>query len=214
MASITATLLTLVVIGHSVAGRPIQAVHVGGHGPTVLVVGCIHGNECAALPIVAQLEKTHPAGEDLWVIPEANPDGTAADRRTNDDGVDLNRNFPTGWAPVAPRGDLQYAGPRPSSEPETRALEAFIRSLRPAVTIWYHQPQDQVRAWDGSAAIAHRYARLAGLHYASLDWPSGSAPHWQNLALHEKSFVVEFAPGPLSAAQVGRNVRAVLEIAR
>ena len=26
--------------------------HVGGKGPVVLVVGCIHGNECAALPVV------------------------------------------------------------------------------------------------------------------------------------------------------------------
>jgi protein MpaA len=213
MASITATLMTLIVIGHSAGGRPIQAVHVGGHGPTVLVVGCIHGNECAALPIIVRLERLHPAHEDLWVIPEANPDGTAANRRTNGDGVDLNRNFPDGWRPGT-YGDLQYPGPRPSSEPETRALEAFIRRIRPAVTIWYHQPQDQVRAWDGSVALARRFAGQVGLHYATLGWPSGSATHWQNVTLGDKAFVVEFPPGPLTTGEVGRNVRAVLAIAR
>jgi hypothetical protein len=55
MTSITATFLTLpaaFLIGHSVDGRRIDAVHVGGKAPDVLVVGCIHGNECAALPVV------------------------------------------------------------------------------------------------------------------------------------------------------------------
>jgi predicted deacylase len=74
------------VIGHSAGGRPIEGIHVGGTGPTVLVVGCIHGNECAALPVVARLERLHPAHENLWVISEANPDGTAAGRRVNADG--------------------------------------------------------------------------------------------------------------------------------
>src|SRR5262249_46581336 len=150
------------VIGHSAGGRPIDAIHVGGTGPTVLVVGCIHGNECAALPVVARLERAHPAHENLWVIPEANPDRTAADMRVNGDGVDLNRNFPDGWAPGV-RGDLQYPGPRPESEPETRALMAFIRRIRPVITIWFHQPQTQVRAWDGSVAVARRYAGRVGL---------------------------------------------------
>src|SRR3954467_2974123 len=115
MTSITPTLLTLpaaFVLGHSVQGRPIEAYHVGGSGPVVLVVGCIHGNECAALPVIAQLERAHPRGEDLWVVPEANPDATASDARLNARGVDLNRNFPAGW----------IEGPRDGYYPGTRAL--------------------------------------------------------------------------------------------
>ena len=118
-----------------VAPGPIDAVHVGGKGPVVLVVGCIHGNECAALPVVRTLERAHPRAEDLWVVPEANPDGAARDERLNAHGVDLNRNFPTGWRPGPHDG--YYPGRRALSEPESRALLKFIRGLHPAVTVWF-----------------------------------------------------------------------------
>jgi predicted deacylase len=212
MTSITATFLTLpaaLVIGHSVEGRPIDAVHVGGEGPVVLVVGCIHGNECAALPVVRALERARPRGEDLWVIGEANPDGAVRDERLNADGVDLNRNFPTGWRPGPHDG--YYPGLRALSEPESRALLAFIRRLRPAVTVWFHQPQTVVRAWGRSQAAARRYARAVGMRYRSEVWPSGAATRWQN-GLRETSFVVELAPGALDGAHVRRHVRALLRL--
>jgi protein MpaA len=214
MTSITATFLTLpaaFLIGHSVDGRRIDAVHVGGKGPVVLVVGCIHGNECAALPVVRALEHTRPRGEDLWVIPEANPDGAARDERLNAHGVDLNRNFPTRWRP-GPR-DGYYPGPRALSEPESRALLAFIRRLRPSITVWFHQPQTVVRAWGRSRAAARRYARAVGMRYRSEAWPSGAATRWQN-GLGETSFVVELAPGPLGPDGVRRHVRALLRLTR
>jgi predicted deacylase len=214
MTSITATFLTLptaFVIGHSVDGRAIDAVHVGGKGPVVLVVGCIHGDECAALPVVRALERARPRGEDLWVVAEANPDGAARNERLNADSVDLNRNFPTGWRP-GPR-DGYYPGPHALSEPESRALLAFIRRLRPAVTVWFHQPQTVVRAWGRSRAAARVYARAVGMRYRSEVWPPGAATRWQN-GLGETSFVVELAPGPLGADGVRRHVRALLRLTR
>ncbi len=213
MASITATLLTLptaLVIGHSVEGRPIEAVHVGGVGPVVLVVGCIHGNECAALPVVRALERARPVHEDLWVIPEANPDGTAQDRRLNAHDVDLNRNFPAGWRPG--RRDGYYPGPRALSEPESRALLTFVRRIRPAITVWFHQPQTVVRAWGRSRTAARAYARAVGVRYRSEIWPTGAITRWQN-GDGETAFVVELAPGPLDAAGVRRHVRALLHLA-
>ncbi|HEY3922750.1 MAG TPA: M14 family zinc carboxypeptidase [Gaiellaceae bacterium] len=213
MTSITAILLTLpsaLVIGHSVEGRPIEAFHVGGSGPVVLVVGCIHGNECAALPVIARLEGSHPEQEDLWVIPEANPDGTAHDVRGNAHGVDLNRNFPAGWK-AGPR-DGYYPGPRALSEPESRAVLAFIRRIKPAVTVWFHQPQTVVRAWGRSRTAARRYAKAVGMRYRSELWPAGAITRWQN-DHGETSFVVELAPGPLSAANVGHHVGALLHLA-
>jgi protein MpaA len=193
MASITAMALTLLVIGHSAEGRPIDVLHVAGPGPRVLVVGCIHGNECAALPVVRALARARTR-EDLWLVPNLNPDGYARATRANAHGVDLNRSFPAG------------------REPETRVAVALIRRLRPAVTIWFHQPQGLVRAWGRSIPAARRYARLAGMRFAALEWPRGAATRWQNQQLHETSFVVELPPGALSARAIRRQVAAILAV--
>jgi protein MpaA len=194
MAVTLSTLVAVIVIGHSVHGQPIQAWHIRGPGPRVLVVGCIHGNECSGVDVVDALARAHPR-EDLWLIPDLNPDGHAARTRGNAHGVDLNRSFPNG------------------REPETRAAVALIRRIEPAVTIWYHQAEDRVRAWGKSKVAARRYARLAAMRYATVQWPSGAATRWQNTALGEKSFVVELPRERLTPWQLDRQVRACLRVA-
>src|SRR5690349_24355885 len=47
-----------VMLGRSERGRPIVAIHTGSpHGLRVLVVGCIHGTECAGIPIARALAR-------------------------------------------------------------------------------------------------------------------------------------------------------------
>jgi protein MpaA len=186
------------VIGHSVLGQPIRAYEVGNpkSPEKVLVVGCIHGNEPAGIPVVSRLERTHPSF-DLWVIPMVNPDGCSRGTRQNAHGVDLNRDF--------------YE----RTQPETRAVVAFIRRIKPRISIWYHQHQNLVRAWGQSIPTARRYARLSAMHFAAIRWPNGSAANWQNHAFPgTSSFVVELPAGRLSAAAVARHVSAVLHIAK
>src|SRR3954470_18128024 len=99
-AASTAPLVEKVVIGTSVQGRPIVATRRWRPGATrtLLVIGNVHGDEQAGLRVVHRLRtRSLPAAVDLWLIRSANPDGTAADRRTNAHGVDLNRNFPRRW---------------------------------------------------------------------------------------------------------------------
>jgi protein MpaA len=62
-----------------------------------------------------------------------NPDGTAAGTRQNAHDVGLNRKFPYRWRPIS--DPTYYSGPRPASEPETRAAIRLVRRIRPAVTI-------------------------------------------------------------------------------
>jgi hypothetical protein len=108
--------LVVVPLGRSVDGRQIVAERLGNpHGARVLVVGCIHGNECAGLAVVRELERRPPSSIDLWLVPDLNPDGHAAGTRGNAHGVDLNRNFPAMWKPIGRRGDPQWSGPRPLS---------------------------------------------------------------------------------------------------
>ena len=204
------TLAAAVVVGQSVQHRPIEVVHVAGPGPRVLIVGCIHGNEPAGVAVVRALERTHPQ-EDLWLVPVLNPDGLARGTRQNAHGIDLNRNFAAGWRRFGPPWSVFAAGPRPFSEPETRAARDLIRRVRPQITIWYHQHLDLVWAYGRSAAAGRRYARLAGMPYAHRRWLDGSATNWQNhLPDGGASFTVELPAGELSPAAVHRHVRAVL----
>ena len=193
-----------VVIGHSVRGRAITAIV---RGPAdarrkILVVGCIHGNECAGLRITSALGRSKPVkGVQMWIVPEMNPDGTAADTRQNAHGVDLNRNFPYQWQRVT--NPVYYSGPRPLSEPESRAAVKLIRRIKPAVTIWYHQHLDLVDMAGGDRGVARRYAQVSGLRAACLGIFRGTAPAWSNHVLPgTTSFVVELplpAPAPVPA---------------
>jgi protein MpaA len=180
-------------LGRSYEGRSIQVAHVDGEGPRILVVGCIHGDECEGIEVTRLLQRSRPKA-DLWLVHQLNPDGFAARRRTNAHGVDLNRDFLA------------------ATQRETRIARKLILRLRPDVTIWFHQPQSVVRAWGPSRAAARRYARLAGVPYRSLQWPAGSASRWQN-GIGQISFVVELPPGELDDAAARRYADAVLRLA-
>jgi murein peptide amidase A len=199
-------------LGRSVLGRPIPALHAGRQRTAVLVVGCIHGTECAGTAVVRALERMRHRST-IWLVPNLNPDGFARGTRQNGRGVDLNRNFPSEWAAAGRRWDPEYPGPRPASEPETRIAMWLVERLDPRITIWFHQPQALVRAWGGSVPAARRYARLAGLPFRRLPWPAGTAPNWQNHRFRDAaSFVVELPPGKLTADQAHRYAVAVLRI--
>ena len=184
------------VLGRSHDGRAIHAWRIGNpRSPKrVIVVGCIHGNECAGTAVTQRLVNlTRPVALDLWVIQNVNPDGLARRTRGNARGVDLNRDFDV------------------FSQRETRIARNLVLRLRPDVTVWFHQPQAVVRAWGPSRAIARRYARLVGAPYRSLPWPPGAATRWQN-GLGQRAFVVELPAGELPGSRADRHARALLQL--
>ncbi len=214
--SSVASAMRRMVIGTTVQGRPIIALAFGSRHPhrTILVVGCVHGNECAGLAIINALRTAHVLkGVELWLVPEMNPDGTAADTRQNAHGVDLNRNFPFQWQPIS--DPTYYSGPSPGSEPETQAAMRFIRRIRPAVAIWYHQHQDLVDMSGGDHGVARRYAHVSGLTATCLPWLPGTAVRWQMHVLpRTAAFVVELPAGPVDPGALARHVKAVQAMER
>jgi murein peptide amidase A len=206
-----------VLLGRSELGRPIRARRVGNpRSPRkILVFGCIHGTECAGTKVARMaLELVRPIEGDLWVVQNLNPDGLALGVRQNGRGVDLNRNFDGGWSPRGRRWDAEHSGPRPFSERESRIARDLVLRLRPQVTIWYHQPQDVVRAWGPSVPAARGFAALAGERFRALPWLAGTAPHWQNRRLPDtSSFVVELPPGELPDERARRHARAIVALA-
>jgi murein peptide amidase A len=205
-----------VTIGYSAQRRPIRAVLVGDQQRrAVLVVGCIHGNEPAGIAVTRWLAtRAHPRHAALWLIPDLNPDGVVARTRQNAHGVDLNRNFPYRWQPIGTRGDQQYSGERALSEPESRSARRFILKVRPAITIWFHQPEGLVDLSGGNAAVERRFARLVELPVLRLTRYPGSAVGWENWRMPgTTAFVVELPPGRLSPPAVRRYASAVLQLA-
>jgi protein MpaA len=202
-------------LGDSVQGREIVAVEVAGAHPrtSVLVVGCIHGNEPAGIAIAHALTHVQPpSGVALWIVPDLNPDGVAAGTRQNAHGVDLNRNFPTRWQP---QDGIFNSGPRPLSEPESRLAYRLILRVRPAVSIWFHQHADLVDDSSGNRALERRFAAIAGLPLRPLTRYGGSAVTWESARFPGTSpFVVELPAGSPSLASLQRYVRAVLSVSR
>ncbi|MHB8470105.1 MAG: M14 family zinc carboxypeptidase [Gaiellaceae bacterium] len=203
------------VLGRSVEGRAIVAHEILGAGArvTVLVVGCIHGNEQAGIAVANTLERVAPLpGVDLWIVPVLNPDGVAADSRQNAHHVDLNRNFPAGWQALS---GVYDSGPHALSEPEARIAYRLLLRLRPAVSIWFHQHLDLVDDSVGSKRLERLFATAAGLRLLPLTRYPGSVVTFQAARFPATTpFVVELPAGSPAPAQIARYVRAVLTVAR
>ena len=205
-------------LGRSVRGRAVTVLERGDPDAPIreLVVGCIHGNEPAGIGIAEQLESLPlPREHALWVVEDANPDGVAAGTRTNARGVDLNRNFPWHWSRHGYPGDPHYSGPHPLSEPESQLLARLIVSVRPRLTIWFHQPFGLVDESGGSLAVEREFATLVGLPLRRLPRFPGGATDWQNARFPgTTAFVVELPPGTLDKSGDRRYANALGSLLR
>jgi murein tripeptide amidase MpaA len=158
------------------------------------------------------------AGVHVAIAPNVNPDGYvyawAEDRLWRKNrrpaaanggvcaGVDLNRNFDVHWGGVGASADpcaTDYRGPAAASEPETQAVQAYVRTLQQrgaAVDLhaygqyilrsrgWTAQPppndarlralglgmRDAMRAVSGSVYTSQRAAELYATTGSTDDW--------------------------------------------
>lgn len=204
-------------VGRSVQGRPIRVVVRGNPASAhrMLVVGCIHGNECAGTAVTRRLRSLAPPPDTaIWIVDDLNPDGHIAGTRPNARAVNLNRNFPWKWHRIAKPGDPDYSGTRVLSEPEARFAAALIRQVQPQVTVWYHQDLNLVDLSGGSPLLERRYACLTGLRVQQLQRYDGSVSTWQNHTFRgTTAFVVELPSGTLTSRQAARHAAALVRLA-
>ena len=194
--------IRLVTLGHSVQGRPLVMRVLGSGEKPVFIFGGIHGHE----PTSAQLAEEmlnflldNPriwAGHSVAILPSANPDGLVKRTRQNINGVDCNRNFAArNWKKGRP-GHRYYGGPRPLSEPETRAIVRAVEMLQPKAIISIHSMSAGkfCNNYDGPAR------ELAGImtrknHYpvrASIGYPTpGSFGSWAGVDLQIPTITLE-----------------------
>lgn len=114
----------------------------------------------------------------LIFIPCLNPDGMQLGRRTNANGVDLNRNFPTkNWGEdTSLAGDNPsdyYGGKAPASEIETQFVIDVIEKYKPELIITLHAPYKVVN-YDGPAKdTAEKISKIIGYPVeASIGYPT------------------------------------------
>jgi len=157
------------VIGHSVLGRPIDAVHFTPPGyakprPPALLFGAIHGDEAVTQLMLERLADElveRPPGRDTWIVPCVNPDGVIAGTRNNANDIDLNRNFASKcWG--TQRRPTYNPGASAEDQPESQALAALIERVAPQRIITVHATYRMVN-WDGiGEALAIEMAERCG----------------------------------------------------
>ncbi len=179
---------TVDVIGTTVRGRDIEALVrlVDSPRRRVLVIGGLHGNEPVSPPTVRGLvEAANADGVEVWLVPEANPDGVAAGTRCNANGVDLNRNFPWGW-----RSD--DGGAAPLSEPETQAITTLVDRLQPDLVVWVHQPYGYVSSIGPTSSVLEgAWAAAAGVPVRPDVTQHGGGESWTALVAARPSMLIE-----------------------
>jgi predicted deacylase len=185
------------VIGHSVQGRKIVAWHLGEPGKKkIVLISLMHGNEPAPRRILLNLVNGAPVHDiDLWVVPVYNPDGFAHHTRQNAHGVDPNRNYPFKW--IRQTGNYD-SGPRPKSEPETRAMMRFLSTVKPAYILSFHQPLHAVDVTQ-RPKFSKRVARALALPTSHLNCGSschGTMTMWFNHKFTGFALTVEYGASP------------------
>lgn len=147
-------------------------VPVGNHAsggidvPKVAIVCCEHGNEKMSAYSMHYLmyDLIHNAHKNpvlmylranciISFIPIANPWGFINRSRFNENGVNLNRNFPTyHWDnysdETSEQGGINYKGTAPASEEQTKQIIAFLRkNYDAAFMIDLHTNGENTSAW-------------------------------------------------------------------
>ncbi|MFN7950980.1 MAG: M14 family metallopeptidase [bacterium] len=132
-----------------------------------VIVGCHHAREWISVEVPFLLAKamvdeyaTNPAVKALvdggvtWIVPMVNPDGFEYSRLVNrmwrknrrlnsggSYGVDLNRNYASGWGGSGSSGTPSsdtYRGTAPFSEPETQVIRDFVGAHDFQFLLTYH----------------------------------------------------------------------------
>jgi len=211
---------TEIEFGRSVQNRPLTFIRRGNpNGVRVLVVGCLHGNECAGLPILDILKSMPaPSNIDLWILPKLNPDGTLLNIRQNANKVDLNRNFPVRWKPLGKSGFWQWAGTGPATEPEVKSMLSLGKIIQPQLSIWYHQDYFRISPGVGrDGDMRERYAILVDLPILKIEGGtySGTSSMWAETLNNNDttSLTVEFGKG-LREGEAQANADAIKTVVK
>lgn len=151
----------------SVEDRNIHLLELGQGENVVVIFGAFHGDEPLGSLLVLKFAEylfRQFDGEmksKVIIVPVVNPDGLFQGTRTNHNGVDINRNFPTkNWSEDS-KSKRYFPGKEPGSEPETRAVIRLLEEFHPDRIVSVHTPLKMVN-YDGPGLELAR--KMAGFN--------------------------------------------------
>ena len=151
----------------TILGNEIQLLGFENCKNPTLIIGVFHGDEPQGKYLIEKYLRdcinfqTSPnyKGKEILFIPCLNPDGLQKCTRTNANGVDLNRNFPTENWELTERNEF-FGGESPASEIETRFIVDIIEKYKPKEILTLHAPFKIVN-YDGDAkALAEKISEI------------------------------------------------------
>ncbi len=206
--------------GYSVLKRPLYYFKVyKTEYPKIIVTYCIHAREHIttklALKQIKDYAKQGKVGT-VYFLPMLNPDGVKIALtekplyKANANGVDLNVNFDARWGTgeknVFQKGDENFIGEKPFSEPETAFLLDFTLKVKPDITLSYHckgeeiyyeffQPEkDRIRDFE----IAKSISNVTGYQIKSTPNSAGGYKDWCIEKLRIPAITIEVGNDNLS----------------
>lgn len=210
---------------------------------TTVILGGVHGDETPAIYVAFRLARSAlvqnkvPPGHRLVIAPLVNPDGFFAGTRTNANGVDLNRNFPTAdwwkgahtlWKGRRKGSPDHFPGAAPATEQGTRFQMALLRRFAPDKVVSLHSPLSFID-YDGpgdakknillseierkARAVAHEMARyVREAHVTDYPFFPGSLGNYSGNENSIPTITVEFASSsPRWAEKAWANYALALE---
>jgi len=199
---------------YSVKGSPIivKRIHAGSDinevvdatQHRVLIIGGFHGDEYSTVSIIFKwitLINLYYTGSNHWqIIPLLNPDGLLqiSSRRTNANGVDLDRNFPVTandenaiqyWEENTNRDPEYFPGKYALSEPESQWLAEEIERYRPDAIITIHAPNHSL----GYKSSNITQSKNAAQYQQSIATYPGSFNHYVGSKINIPILTVELA---------------------
>ncbi len=200
------------IIGKTVQNRPIYCFKVKKTDyPVVIVQYAIHAREYItaylAIKHIEDFAKNGKVGT-VYFIPAVNPDGIIISNnykplyKANANGVDLNVNFDARWGEgeqnKKEKGDENFIGKKPFSEPETIALRDFTLTVKPTATLSYHAKGEEIYYDDKDLELAKKLALQTGYDIKKTPNSAGGYKDWCVEKLNITAFTIEVGSDQLS----------------
>lgn len=209
-----------IVVGQSHEGRPIELYRFGTGAFPSLLIGGVHGDESEGYLFAERLLSQLQSGEyapgselSLYICPRLNPDGCAANRRTNHRNVDLNRNLPTRDWTGSFTNPRYYPGAAAGSEPESAAMLKILELVQPGFICSLHSWENAMINYNGDILdVAEAMSAKNGLPpKGDIGYPTpGSLGTYAGLERAIPTITMEFRRGEIPETVWQRHREAIL----